>query len=749
MPPIIGRQYPYSQRESIYNSSCNHGECDSYPSSVSRDFPHSPISPNQDITGYKRTLALSTLPRDWVEYLFNTLYSKNKKMIRKFLKRYIISAPYTSTFTAEEDKQSRKKLLELFNKIDGRPSNIEGMFYDRWYSTVFRECYGPEDECEEVINNYDNLFLDVDYVNIDIKDNVRYTRKGNIIKNGVVKPANKAEKLRNRNPELSLSPNKNIIFNQRRRTQRLNAIKLRKKQDMEEADKGEVYDGGAAFAKGGFGCVFKPALSCKKSELNSKPNYVSKLIDSKHAKREYMYIHNIKKKLQHLPQNIKKYFLLENVSVCEPGPLSEGDKVKIEEVCDYILTRVVDDVTQEPINSKNINNNLDKFKIINMPELSISLSNYIRKTDLTPFDLINLNNNIIEYLTTVIPVLYKNGVVHGDIKPDNLMFNMADNNTLVLIDWGLSYVLDDERKNVPEALQTLATQWHHPFSSFLFKKTVIQKYETLLEKFKKEGVKITRDNLREFALSEYKIFMDKHEKQFLFLTETLTSVYSEELTKKFKTLENKSIAEYIYQLATSYIIEYVIDVLLTYTINYKLEIARYFYEVYLLNTDTWSVMSMYNDLTETIPLMTKFTIVEQKMINAKIINMLTQNLYRNGGKVVNIPKLVNDIKQLNKYLMSISSKSSKKEIYGRVRNSAVSVRGNMDRRVLNLKKSMVDKGLNENKIVFDKIEKYSSKRGRSTKRLSNIEIPVVMGGYNNKKSRKTMKTMKNMKTGKK
>jgi serine/threonine protein kinase len=515
-----------------------------------------------------------------------------------------------------------------------------------------------------------------------------------------------------------------------------------------------IYDGGAAFAKGGFGCVFKPALNCKKSELNGKPNYVSKLIDSKHAKREYMYIYNIKKKLQHLPQNIKKYFLLDNVSVCEPGPLSESDKVKIEEVCDYILTRVIDDVTQEPINSKNINSNLDKFKIINMPELSVSLSHYIRKTDLTPFDLINLNNNIIEYLTTVIPVLYKNGVVHGDIKPDNMMFNMADNNTLVLIDWGLSYVLDDERKNVPEALQTLATQWHHPFSSFLFKKTVIQKYETLLEKFKKDGVKITRDNLREFALSEYRIFTDKHEKQFLFLTETLTSVYSEELTKKFKTPGHNTTVEYIYQLATSYIIEYIIDVLLTYTINYKLEIGRYFYEVYLLNTDTWGIMSTYNDLIETIPLMTNLTSVEQKMINAKLINMLTQNLYRNGSKAVNIPKLVNDIKDLNKYLMSISSKSSKKEIYGRVRRSAVSVRGNMDTRVLNLKKSMVDKGLRENKITFDKIEKYSSRRGRgrSTKRLSNIEIPVVTGGYNNRKSiknMKTMKTRKTMKTGKK
>jgi serine/threonine protein kinase len=507
-----------------------------------------------------------------------------------------------------------------------------------------------------------------------------------------------------------------------------------------------IYDGGAAFAKGGFGCVFKPALNCKMPEVNANPNYVSKLIDTRNANREYEYITNIKKKLQHLPANIKKFFLLDNVSMCEPGPLSESDKVKIEEVCDYILTRFTDDVTQEPINSKNINNNLDKFKIINMPELSISLSNYIRKRDLTPFDLINLNNNIIEYLTTVIPVLYKNGVVHGDIKPDNLMFNVADNNTLVLIDWGLSYVLDDERKNVPEALQTLATQWHHPFSSFLFKNIVTKKYETLLEKFKKDDVKITRDNLREFALSEYKIFIDKHYKQFLFLTETLTSVYSEELTKKFKTLGDNSTVEYISKLATSYIIEYIIDVLLTYTVNYKLEIGRYFYEVYLLNADTWGIMSTYNDLIETIPFMTKLTSVEKKMINSKIINILTQNLYKNGGKVVNIAKIVHDIKQLNKYLMNISSKSSKKEIYGRVRNSAVSVTGNMDRRVLNLKKSMVDKGLKGNKNIFDKIEKYSSRRGRSTKRLSNIEIPLVAGGYKTSKTSKTSNTSKRNKT---
>jgi hypothetical protein len=162
--------------------------------------------------------------------------------------------------------------------------------------------------------------------------------------------------------------------------------KIRKRKNKKRIN--SVYDGGAAFTKGGFGCLFKPALNCKDSELNTHPNYVSKLIDAKHGKREYMYIYNIKKKLEHLPENIKKYFLLDNISMCEPKALSDADKIKIEQVCDYILSDHTDKITNEPITSQNINNNLDKFKIINMPELSISLSNYIKKKIFTPIDLL-------------------------------------------------------------------------------------------------------------------------------------------------------------------------------------------------------------------------------------------------------------------------------------------------------------------------------------------------------------------------
>ena len=498
---------------------------------------------------------------------------------------------------------------------------------------------------------------------------------------------------------------------------RIKTIRIRKNKTN------GVYDGGAAFTKGGFGCLFKPALNCKDSNLNTRPNYVSKLIEANHGKREYMYIYNIKKKLEHLPENIRKYFLLDNVSICEPKALSEEDKVKIEEVCDYILTDRRDKTTNEPINSQNINNNLDKFKIINMPELSISLSNYIKKNLLTSTELVKLNNNIIEYLTIVIPALYKNGVVHGDIKPDNLMFNMSDNNKLVMIDWGLSYIVDSDRKNVPEALYRLGIQWHHPFSSFLFKKSLINKYDSFLQKLKKEGSKLTIDNLLIFARSEYEKFMSIHQKQFIFLYETLLAVYSADIMKTLKLGED--VNSVVNNMAITYIVEYIVDVLITYTINYKLELGKYFNEVYLMNADIWGIMSIYSEIIDSIHLMSKMTETQHRIISRQMMNILIENLFKSGSKVINVQKLVNGIKDLNNYLMSISTKGSRKETVGKIRNASMMVRSNME---------IVNKHLTQNRDVFNKLEKYSNKlRGYSRERKLNPQVGVVRGGYKTRK----------------
>ena len=78
--------------------------------------------------------------------------------------------------------------------------------------------------------------------------------------------------------------------------------------------------------------------------------------------------------------------------------------------------------------------------------------------------------------------------------------------------------------------------------------------------------------------------------------------------------------------------------------------------------------------------------------------------------------------------MSISIKTSRKESVGKVRSSAVSA--------MDLKRSMVDKKLMENKIMYDKLYKYSNKsRGRPP----NVQVAVVTGGYKTRRNRKNMK----------
>ena len=68
------------------------------------------------------------------------------------------------------------------------------------------------------------------------------------------------------------------------------------------------YDGGAPFTRGGYGCLFKPALECEDSE--TPKGYVSKLLENRNAVREYEYISRIKQKLQNIPEDIKKYLLI-------------------------------------------------------------------------------------------------------------------------------------------------------------------------------------------------------------------------------------------------------------------------------------------------------------------------------------------------------------------------------------------------------------------------------------------------------
>jgi tRNA A-37 threonylcarbamoyl transferase component Bud32 len=418
--------------------------------------------------------------------------------------------------------------------------------------------------------------------------------------------------------------------------------------------------GGASFVQGGFGCIFSPALKCKDTHNNShydndkREKFVSKLIETKYAKREYDYVVRIKKKLQHLPNEIKKYLSIDDFTICDPAPFTKDDAKNIESVCDTILSYVSDSKTKGPITEENINNNLDKFKIINMPKLGESLHSYIKKTKLTIKELIFLNNIIIKFISVVIPSMNRAGVIHGDLKSANILF--SDNiNVPVLIDWGLSYLVP-EGENVPEDLFGLDMQYQHPFSTILFSKNVLQDYEDFLSNLKKQGKHIDKESLRIFATAQYSNFKNDYNKIHKYLASVFIDAYKEDFLRMVKGSNmfiDDTITEDIY---INYVINYIVDVLLEYTnhTTNKLNLGKYFKHVYMHNVDIWGMISIYYELIKKPFDNYKLSSNEYKIYIQMLMNILVKNIFENGAKVIKVGKLVHDIKKVNLFLDTLN-----------------------------------------------------------------------------------------------
>jgi serine/threonine protein kinase len=478
--------------------------------------------------------------------------------------------------------------------------------------------------------------------------------------------------------------------------------------------------GGAPFIKGGYGCIFRPALKCVGAK--STPNYVSKLIETKYAKREYDYVMEIKKKLSSLGSDIRKYLLLDNVTICDPAPLTGDDMKNMENVCGDILSDLKDKSTNVPLDSSNINNNLDKFKIINMPELGISIHDFIKQGKLTPEDLIKINNIIIDYVLKIIPNINKHGVVHGDIKSSNILFSKIDKNIPILIDWGLSYTSNKDG-TIPEDLFTLHVQWQHPFSTFLFSKDIIDQYEIFLKNMKKDNIPFTRNSLRVFAISHYLNYKKVNEKQHKILRDIFIKAHEGDFLKHLKGEQlfvDDAITEQMYMY---YVINYIIDVLMSYTdlSKDKLNLDKYFSTVYIYNVDIWGIMSIYYEFIINSPTSYALSSNDYKLFINKIMHILIEHIFVNGSQRINTEKLANSIRNVNRYLEGINKG-------GHIKERNIEFNNKMKNNVLFYKKVEDSIGLRKKQIDVREIGmdipevKTGGKRKSKTHKINVIKL---------------------------
>jgi serine/threonine protein kinase len=222
--------------------------------------------------------------------------------------------------------------------------------------------------------------------------------------------------------------------------------------------------GGKAIASGSYGCVFNPAVKCQGQATRS--NGISKMMQSKYAMKEYAFIDNLRKVVVNVPDN-SKYFILSNVSLCSPGRLDREDLQDFDKKCKSI--------TKKDITANTVNEHLNEYRLINQPHGGEDLSDYID----TMFKLesprekiaqfVALNNTLINLLVNGIVPMNKLGLLHNDIKNDNVLRQPKDG-LIRLIDWNLSTIFDAKSGNAkpPQGLFGYPIVVNRPLASFLF-----------------------------------------------------------------------------------------------------------------------------------------------------------------------------------------------------------------------------------------------------------------------------------------
>lgn len=206
--------------------------------------------------------------------------------------------------------------------------------------------------------------------------------------------------------------------------------------------------GGQVIGSGGYGCVFKPALRCKDS--NNRSTGISKMLSNADAINEWKEISNVRKIILKIPNN-DKYFLLGDMTTCQPNLLSDEDKKNMS-ICNP-LSRI-------GLNSSNINKNLNKVQIINMPDGGTDIHDIFSKNTVS-FDILNIS--LINLLKNGIIPMNKLKLFHNDLKGENILYKDEFSR---IIDWGLASI--QKGNKIPSVIKDRVVQFNLPYSNILF-----------------------------------------------------------------------------------------------------------------------------------------------------------------------------------------------------------------------------------------------------------------------------------------
>jgi len=419
---------------------------------------------------------------------------------------------------------------------------------------------------------------------------------------------------------------------------------------MSTTKKRKMYmTGGIPIYPGGFSCVFKPQLKCKsknkiRKNKTRRNNYdktgISKLLFKQHARMEMDNIHLFYNALKSIPKS-HKYFLFTKSKICSPAKISKRDLAGFDNMCTSF--------TNHEINESNINANIDSLRLINMPNAGLSVNEWLFDTPLTSARIILLNKIMSELIVNAIVPMNKMGVIHNDIKEDNILISLSKTNPKpTIIDWGISGI-STSHNPIPEVIMNRYISISNPFSSIIFTSDFMMSYSEFLQMHNNPSSPSFQQELSSFALSQYLKF--KEIGHYSYVERFFIAAYT--FQKKYMDPNpNVDEAQIIEDTYHKYASAYITDVLFHFTDfdqeagTGKFQYAKYFTKVYIFNCDIWGTMCCYNVFFSIIkePEMLA-DINKTKYFNflTRLLSIFTTIIMENGDKKINVNKLVTSL----------------------------------------------------------------------------------------------------------
>jgi hypothetical protein len=428
-----------------------------------------------------------------------------------------------------------------------------------------------------------------------------------------------------------------------------------------------IYNGGEVIASGGFGCVFSPALKCLGKKQRDKKK-VSKLMTTKHAKQEYEEIKCIKQKLDKIP-NYKKYFIIDNLSLCVPSKLTTKDLKNFTKKCSAL--------SNLSVTAKNINKNLDKLMILNIPHGGITVNEYIYMNILqNEENLEKLCSKLKDLLIHgIIPMNSKN-VYHCDIKYSNVLVEQQKEILMTrLIDWGLATTyIPYKNSDFPSSWRNRPLQFNVPFSVILFSSTFVDEYN----KYKKINSDHKNEKkLTKFVLSYITLWNNERGKGHFNLIKSTLFIL-------FKDKYNESDEQKITMIC---IANYIVDILRNFTFNTNEGLRKYLDEVFIKIVDIYGFICIYFPFFDILYKNFNNLSSSQLKLFELIKDLFIKYLYTARIQPYNLEELLIDLDNIKDQIQNI--------------NKATSV-SSLKKSIVSIKKSHLTKNTSAAKLFYNK-----------------------------------------------